>query len=114
MNSSHLKPAALLDSILLQFTRDASEGELLFCGIPSEIKEHHLQLIRDYLINDQIQKYSFLEFYIVHTNALVELGKYFRMKSTVNLHLVEQIYFYQRENCHTKKDLINATCNLFT
>jgi hypothetical protein len=43
----------------MQFTRDVSEGKLLFRGIPSQIKEHHLQLIRDYLINDQIQKYSF-------------------------------------------------------
>ncbi len=43
----------------MQFTRDVSEGKLLFRGIPSQIKERHLQLIRDYLINDQIQKYSF-------------------------------------------------------
>ncbi|CAF5137419.1 unnamed protein product, partial [Rotaria sp. Silwood1] len=28
-NSLHLKPAVLIDSILIQFTRDASEGKLL-------------------------------------------------------------------------------------
>ncbi|CAF5106440.1 unnamed protein product, partial [Rotaria sp. Silwood1] len=33
INSPHLKPAVLLDSILIQFTRDASEGKLLSKGI---------------------------------------------------------------------------------
>ena len=41
----------------------------------------------------------------------VEHGRYLRMRSTVNLHLAEQIYYYQRENCHLKEDLINGACN---
>ncbi len=52
VNSPHLKPAVLLDSILMQFTRDVSEGKLLSKGICEEIKEYHLQLIRHYLINE--------------------------------------------------------------
>jgi glycogen debranching enzyme len=44
VNSPHLKPAVLLDSIFMQFTVDASEGKLLSKGIPPEIKEHHLQV----------------------------------------------------------------------
>jgi glycogen debranching enzyme len=59
INSPHLKPAVLLDSILMQFTRDASEDKLLSRGIPSEIKEHHLDLIRHYLINEQFPLYNF-------------------------------------------------------
>lgn len=45
VNSPHLKSAVLLDSILMQFTRDAAEGKLVSKGIPAEIKEHHLQVI---------------------------------------------------------------------
>ena len=45
INSPHLKPAVLLDSILMQFTRDLQEEKLLSTrGIPSEIREHHLQV----------------------------------------------------------------------
>jgi glycogen debranching enzyme len=44
VNSPHLKAAVLLDSILIQFTCDASQGNLLERGIPSEIQEHHLQV----------------------------------------------------------------------
>jgi len=57
----------------MQFTRAASEGKLLPKGIPPQIKEYYLQLIRDYLINEQIPRYSFWEFYICDTNHLVEL-----------------------------------------
>jgi glycogen debranching enzyme len=64
INSPHLKPAVLLDSILMQFTRDASEGKLLSKGIPTDIKDYHLQFIRNYLINEQIPKYHFEEYYI--------------------------------------------------
>jgi len=70
--SPHLKPAVLLDSILMQFTRDASEDKLLSRGIPSEIKEHHLDLIRHYLINEQFPLYNFSEYYLCDENLLVE------------------------------------------
>ncbi|CAF1464414.1 unnamed protein product [Adineta steineri] len=138
INSPHLKPATLLDSILMQFTRDASEDKLVSRGIPAEIKEHHLQLIRHYLLDDQIPKYRFWEFYIVDTNETVELfrqyllklttcpdkcsyendhlieiqhGKYERMKSKINLDLASKIYFYKRNNCKTNDENINEACN---
>jgi len=138
MNSPHLKPAALLDSILMQFTRDASEGKLLSKGIPAEIKENHLQLIRHYFLDDQIPKYRFWEFYICDANLLVEEfrqqllklsdcplrpsiendyslsiqhGKYERMKSRVNLQLAEKIYFYKRDYLKTQDQWINAACD---
>jgi glycogen debranching enzyme len=138
INSPHLKSAVLLDSILMQFTLDASEDKLLSRGIPSEIKEHHLQLIRHYFLDEQIPKYRFWEFYICDTNVLVEEfrlqlsklndcplkpsnennssieiehGKYERMKSRVNLKLAEKKYFYQRNNLNKFDEWINAACN---
>ncbi|CAF4965288.1 unnamed protein product, partial [Rotaria socialis] len=54
INSPHLKPAVLLDSILMQFNCDANEGKLLSKGIPAEIQEHHLQLIRHYLLDEKL------------------------------------------------------------
>jgi glycogen debranching enzyme len=139
INSPHLKPAVLLDSILMQFTRDANEGKLKSRGIPSEIKEHHLQLIRHYLFNEQFQSYKFYEFYIVDTNELVkefhqqlsskstqcpqrskysndyqleiQHGKYNRMKSRVDLQLAEEIYYYQRDYLHSREEQINAACD---
>ncbi len=138
INSPHLKPAVLLDSILMQFTRDASEGKLLSKGISDEIKEHHLQLIRNYLFDEQIPKYRLSEYYICDINLLIEEfhqqlsklpdcpdkpliendssikiehGKYQRMKSRVNLELAEKIYFYKRKNFDTIEEWINEACN---
>lgn len=51
VNSPHLKAAVLLDAILIQFTRDASEGKLLGKGIPAEIKESHLEVIHPAWVN---------------------------------------------------------------
>jgi glycogen debranching enzyme len=140
VNSPHLKPAALLDSIFMQFTRDASEGKLVAKGIPAELKEHHLQLIRHYLLDEQIAHYCFWEFYICDTNSLVEQfrqrlsklndcpdassydnaysleiqhGKYERMKSVVNLDLAEKIYFFKRKNFKTQDEWINSACDSF-
>ncbi|CAF3327312.1 unnamed protein product [Rotaria sp. Silwood2] len=138
INSPHLKPAVLVDSILMQFTRDASEGKLLSKGIPDEIKEHHLQLIRHYLLNEIFPQYCLWEYYICDTNKLVELfnkklsllnncpdkplyynenlieinhGKYLRMKSFVDLDLAEKIYFFKREYLSTNEQWINAACD---
>ncbi len=138
INSPHLKSAVLLDSILMQFTRDASEGKLLSKGIPAEIKEYHLQLIRHYLLNEQIPQYRFSEYYICDINSLIEEfrqqlsklidcpnkpsiendsniqiqhGKYQRMKSRVDLQLAEKVYFYKRESLKTKEEWINAACD---
>ncbi len=138
VNSPHLKPAVLLDSILMQFTRDVSEGKLLSKGICEEIKEYHLQLIRHYLLDEQIPQYRFWEFYICDTNNQVELfrqrllklndcpskrincddsnlllqhGKYERMKSFVNLDLAEQLYFYKYQINESQIDSITNACN---
>ncbi|CAF1046004.1 unnamed protein product [Adineta steineri] len=137
INSPYLKSAVLLDSILIQFTCDASEDKLLSQGIPSEIKEEHLQLIRNYLLNEQISKYNFSEFYICDIDLLIEQfqnhllkldhcpekclyeneedlvikhGKYERMRSSIDFNLAEKIYFFQRKNFKTKQQWINAAC----
>ncbi|CAF1417753.1 unnamed protein product, partial [Adineta ricciae] len=138
INSPHLKPAALLDSIFMHFTRDAGAGNLQSRGIPAEIKEHHLQLIRHYFLDEQFPKYRFWEFYICDTNTITETfrqrlmklnqcpqdrqchdelllqiqhGKYERMKSTVDLDLAEKQFFYQRQPNRTKDDYINDACD---
>ena len=45
VNSPHLRPAVLLDAILIQFTRDVSEGKLSAKGILAEVKENQLEVI---------------------------------------------------------------------
>ncbi|CAM4839817.1 unnamed protein product [Rotaria magnacalcarata] len=138
INSPHLKPAVLLDSILMQFTCDANEGKLLPKGIPAEIKEHHLQLIRHYLLDEKLIEYRLWEYYICNTDLIVEEfsrkltllndcpdkssydndnlieinhGQYQRMKSFIDLDLAEKIYFYKREYLSTKQEWINEACN---
>ena len=121
VNSPHLKPAVLLDSILMQFTKDCQEGKLVPKGIPAQIREHHLQLIRHYLLDEVLPSYRFWEFYIVDTNRLVEEfrqhlsttsgecpdqgqwarledlqlehGQYHRLQSKVDLSLATSIFF---------------------
>ena len=137
INSPHLKPAVLLDSILMQFTLDASENKLISFGIPSEIKEHHLNTIRHYLSNEQINKYRFYEFYICDVKSIVDEfrqqllkvdecpdeakhssdsllqlqhGKYDRMKTRVDLQLAEEIYFFKRKHLSRKDEWIDAAC----
>ncbi|CAF3932255.1 unnamed protein product [Rotaria sordida] len=138
VNSPYLKAAVLVDSILMQFTCDASQGKLLSKGIPSEIKEHHLPLICHYLLNEIFPQYRLWEYYICDTNKLIELfnkqlskrdncpdkssydnddlikinhHKYNRMKSLIDLDLAEKVYFYKREYLTTKQEWIDAACN---
>lgn len=49
INSPHLKPAVLLDSILIQLSKDISEGKLRHKGIHPQLEEHHLQ-VRSFFI----------------------------------------------------------------
>ena len=138
INSPHLKPSVLLDSILMQFTRDASENKLISKGIPSQIKENHLQLIKTYLLNEEIAQYRLNEYYICNTDEIIEQfrqrlslkeecpsspsisndyqieiqhGKYQRMKSTIDLDLAEKVYYYRRNNCHSKEEFIESACH---
>ena len=112
--------------------------KLLPFGIPSEIKEYHLQLIRHYLLNEQIPKYRFWEYYICDADAIcqqfrqhlnelkdcpdyplidndyniqINHGKYLRMKSEINLKLAEQVYYYKRKNLNGKEEWINRACD---
>ena len=123
VNSPHLKAAVLLDSILMQFTRDAQEGKLLQTkGIPAKIEESHLQLIRHYLFDEQIRSFKFWEFYICPTEDLVdefrlrislrsarrgervkegelklEHGEYNRMGTRVDLDLAEDLFYFHED-----------------
>ena len=138
INSPHLRPAVLLDSILMQFTRDVNDGKLVSRGIPAQIKEYHLQIIRQYFIDDLFPQYRFPEYYICDIKSLVEQfrqqlskqtncptkpsidndsnlqlehGKYQRMKTTIDLQFAENLYFYQRENLSTIEQWRTAACN---
>lgn len=70
INSPHLKPAFLLDCILMQFTRDISDGKL--AQIPSQIDEDHLPIIKDYLLNELLPSYQFEQFYSINIKKTIE------------------------------------------
>ncbi|CAF4594006.1 unnamed protein product [Rotaria sp. Silwood2] len=72
INSSYFKSVVLLDSILIQFTQDANKNKLLSKRIISEIKGHHLQLIRYYLLDELISKYGFEGFYIYDMDSIIQ------------------------------------------
>jgi len=140
INSPHLKPAVLLDSILMQFTKDVQQGKLIDKGIPSDIREHHLQLIRHYFLDEILPSYRFWEFYIVDLDRIVEefrqyLGKkaecprqsswnkidqlqldhgeYRRMLSKVNFDLASEIFFCQHDGIDDRQHSIERTLDLF-
>jgi glycogen debranching enzyme len=70
INSPHLKPAFLLDSILMQFTSDIHEGKI--DKIPAKIQKEHLPIIKDYLLNDVLPLYAFHEFYMINVRKTVD------------------------------------------
>jgi glycogen debranching enzyme len=69
INSPHLKPAYLLDAILMQFTRDVQEGKIE--KIPAKIEKEHLPIIRDYLLNEVLPGYALHEFYILDVRKTI-------------------------------------------
>ncbi|CAF0792837.1 unnamed protein product [Rotaria sordida] len=73
INSPHFKSSIVLDSILIQFTQDANKNKLLSKRITLEIKEHHLQLIRHYLLDELISKYRFSGFYICDIDSIIQI-----------------------------------------
>ena len=102
-----------------------------------------LQLIRHYLLDEQLVQYRFWEFYICDTEMLVnefrdrlskrtdcppsrssansdesqlklEHGNYQRMKSRVDLYLAEKIYFYRRETFASQSQCIDEACRSLT
>jgi glycogen debranching enzyme len=70
INSPHLKPAFLLDSILMQFTRNVYEGKIE--KIPSKIQKEHLPMIKDYLLNEILPSYSLHEFYMIDVKKTID------------------------------------------
>ncbi len=71
INSPHLKPAFLLDAILMQFTRDVHDGKLE--KIPAHIeKDVHLPLIRTYLLDEVLPLYALHEFYMIDVAKTLE------------------------------------------
>ncbi|UJR24125.1 hypothetical protein I4U23_027092 [Adineta vaga] len=134
INSPYLKSAVLLDSILIQFTRDIHEGKLLYKGISRDIKEDQFELIRKYLLDEQIPKYRLWEYYIVDIDRIIQefhefLSKendcpekssnkkleiehktYQRMKSSINFQSAKEIYFYQRKDFNEKNQWIKFAC----
>jgi len=56
VNSPHLRPAYLLDSLLHQLTLDISEGKWEFSGIPTAVtSEDHLSVSKAFLIPNVCQ-----------------------------------------------------------
>lgn len=70
INSPHLKPAFLLDSILMKFTNDIHQGKIE--KIPSKIEKEHLPIINNYLLNEVIPSYAFHEFYMINVKKTIE------------------------------------------
>jgi glycogen debranching enzyme len=70
INSPHLKPAFLLDTILMQFTRDVYEEKIE--KIPSKIEKEHLSIIKDYLLNEVLPSYAFHEFYMIDVKKTID------------------------------------------
>ena len=141
INSPHLKPAALVDSILIQLTIDAAEDKLQSKGIFAEIKQEHFQSIRHYLLNERFVQYRLWEYFICPTDQLVEEfrqqlseidecpdqpaldneeniqlqhGNYQRMKTSIDLRLAEKIYYFKRKHFSTKEQWQNAACDALT
>jgi len=70
INSPHLKPAFLLDSILMQFTRDVHEEKIN--NIPSKISKEHLPIIKNYLLNEVLPSYALHEFYMIDIKKTID------------------------------------------
>ncbi|CAF1026829.1 unnamed protein product [Didymodactylos carnosus] len=132
INSPHLKPAFLLDSILMQFTKDAEQGLLeKEYGIPAKIEEHHLDVIQHYLAEIVIPKYRLHEFYMCDVKQILkefraqiknlsrdessnidESGlklihnNYRRLESTVDMELAIKLYYHQsiEDACQALED----------
>lgn len=63
INSPHLKPAFLLDAILMQFTNDISQGKIN--EIPSKIQQEHLAIMKEYLLKKILPKYALYEYFLI-------------------------------------------------
>lgn len=70
INSPHLKPAFLLDSILMQFTRDVSEGKLP--QIPAKLDKAHSPVIKEYLLSELLPRYAFHEFFMIDVKKTMD------------------------------------------
>jgi len=70
INSPHLKPAFLLDCILMNFTREISEGK--FEKIPSKIEEEHLKVMEETLLKEILPFYALQEFYLIDVKKTLE------------------------------------------
>ncbi|CAF0767665.1 unnamed protein product [Adineta steineri] len=70
INSPHLKPAFLLDAILMHFTRDVNEGKIE--KIPAKIEKEHLPVIQDYLLNEILPQYALHEFYMIDVKKTID------------------------------------------
>ncbi|CAF1491020.1 unnamed protein product, partial [Didymodactylos carnosus] len=139
-NSPHLKPACVLDSILMQFTRDCQAGLLEGRGIPANVKDYHLQIIRHYLLECDLPRYRLWEYYQCHVDELCEefrqqlmkeheqisdvqqceveenklqlkLGTYKRLQAKVDLQMARQIYFYKHHSESSLNDVVDQACS---
>ncbi|CAF1074010.1 unnamed protein product, partial [Didymodactylos carnosus] len=102
--------------------------------ISSTIKDYHLPVIRRYFLNDLLPKYKLHEYYTINVEKTVEEfrkllstlecplvpyseedhliqikhGNYERLKSTVDLNLAAQVYYYKRSGPSSSDDIEQA------
>jgi glycogen debranching enzyme len=127
VNSPHLRPAYLLDSLLHQLTLDISEGKWEFSGIPTAVtSEDHLSAIRALLLGSYLPQVKIPELYMLDIDSLVtkfysmarkqlppvagtteEMGQlkiipdkqYRHLKATVDMELALRLYNTHRDDC---------------
>jgi glycogen debranching enzyme len=95
INSPHLKPAFLLDAILMQFTYDVHQGRIE--KIPAKIKKEHLPIIKDYLLNEVFPPYALHEFYMINvTETINEFARLIQNElPSTSIHNYEEEYIFR-------------------
>ncbi|OXA50784.1 Glycogen debranching enzyme [Folsomia candida] len=123
VNSPHLRPAYLLDSVLSELSRDISQEKYAERGLPSKINsEDHLNVIRALLKDELLPNLKIQEVFLVNVDELVDnfsklvdAGQkpnlenlddpdlkiiqdptYRRFKSTVDLNLAVKMHFWEK------------------
>ncbi|XP_021957483.1 glycogen debranching enzyme isoform X2 [Folsomia candida] len=135
VNSPHLRPAYLLDSVLSELSRDISQEKYAERGLPSKINsEDHLNVIRALLKDELLPNLKIQEVFLVNVDELVDnfsklvdAGQkpnlenlddpdlkiiqdptYRRFKSTVDLNLAVKMHFWEKHGGHDKNGAIES------
>ncbi|XP_077981674.1 glycogen debranching enzyme-like [Glandiceps talaboti] len=138
VNSPHLRPAYVLDRIMVHFTRDVINGKWEHKGVPQYIdNDNHLHAIRSVLHNDVIPQYKLSEFVQANVDDLVEQfqklaagttpvdepsktkveliqdPKYRRLSSTVDIEKALAMFNIKQPEAETEEERVELCCAAF-